>query len=590
MSVSLAVRDNPLLTNKVAPETEQAEFASLTALLNCYIREFARPAGRVSIARQGNIPLSLASRMVAGEVVLLELAGSEGVLFAIRATRWSLLERGDFSGTPFVKQFGRPWRAVRCREAIALLVNDMVKQTGQLPDLELMEQIENSIQVTTSFLTKAPPHQGEHHYIASEESLLWGHPLHPSPKSRQGVTPSELLACSPEVSARFPLFWFRIDPSLLQVRGAAPVTSMLNTLVDEHCYPCHPWEVQHITRSPLYARAFSAGLITPLGLRGPTFAATSSVRTLYREDLPYYLKLSIHVRLTNCVRKNAWYELESAVVLSALLETTFTRLEAAAPGFHIMREPAASSLDFSAIAEPQQADEVRHLQECFGILYRENLAVEQHGPQAPWLAAALFAVDRTGHSPVQRCLQQLSAAQGISHQQASQLWLRHYLAVLLPGVLDAFFREGVVFEPHLQNVLLSIKDHLPAQIWVRDLEGTKLTTERWSARALAGMSSRARQSVWYSREQGWRRVAYCLLINHLSEVLFRLADGNRQLEQRLWDCLAQQLAPWQAEPEIATLLAGGAIPSKNNLKTRLLQKADKHADYTLMEHPMRSQS
>lgn len=584
MSVSLAVRENPLLAVKASPEREQAEFAGLTALLNCYIREFARPAGRVKQVNQGNIPLSLASRMVAGEVILLELGGEESTLFAIRAARWSLLDRGDYIGTPFVKQFGRPWRAVRCSEAMALLVNDMMRQTGQQTDSELMDQIENSVQVAASFLQHLPAQAGEHSYIRSEESLLWGHPMHPSPKSRQGVTPEALLACSPEVSARFPLFWFRIDPALLQVSGsAAPVKAMLDKLQGEHCYPCHPWEVRHITQSPLYERAVSAGLITPLGLTGAGFSATSSVRTLYRADLPYYLKCSIHVRLTNCVRKNAWYELESAVALNTLLESHFARLEERVAGFHIMREPAASSLDFSAVAEASEAEEVRHLQECFGILYRENLRDEQ-----PWLAASLFALDERGNSPLQPLIQQLSSARGISVQQASLLWLDRYLAVLLPGVLEAFFTEGLVFEPHLQNVLVGMDNHLPTQIWVRDLEGTKLTTERWTAADLAMMSDRARQSVWYSREQGWCRVAYCLLINHLSEVLFRLADGDRQLEQQLWDGLAAQLGRWQNQPEIAAILDGGAIPSKNNLKTRLLQKADKHADYTFMQHPMRS--
>lgn len=475
MSVSLAVRENPLLTVKVTPEREQAEFAGLTALLNCYIREFARPAGRVKQVRQGNIPLSLASRMVSGKVILLQMGEDGSTLLAIRATRWSLLDRGDFIGTPFVKEFGRPWRAVRCSEAMALLVNDMVRQTGQLPDVELLDQIENSIQVTASFLQHLPKQASEHSYIHSEERLLWGHPMHPSPKSRQGVTPEALLACSPEVAARFPLFWFRIHPSLLQVRGSAPVKAMLDKLHGEHCYPCHPWEVRHIMQSPLYARAVSRGLITPLGLTGAEFAATSSVRTLYRADLPYYLKCSIHVRLTNCVRKNAWYELESAVALNTLLEERFARLESTVPGFHIMREPAASSLDFSALAQADEAEEVRHLQECFGILYRENLTDQQ-----PWLAASLFALDHQSHSPLHLQIQQLSAAQGLSLQQANLLWLDRYLSVLLPGVLEAFFTEGMVFEPHLQNVLVSIENHLPTQLWVRDLEGTKLTTDRKS--------------------------------------------------------------------------------------------------------------
>ena len=582
MSLSLAVRKPAAPASGRDAGRDEAELAGLTALLNCYIREFARPAGRVRLARRGNIPLSLTSQMVSGDVVIVGLDGDGTTLLAIRAGRLSLLDRGDYTGAPFIKQFGKAWRAVRCSEAMAVLVAAMVREAGRLPDLELLDQIENSVQITRTFLQHRPQAAGPHRYIASEEGLLWGHPLHPSPKSRQGVSPDALLACSPEVSARFPLFWFRIDPRLLRVSGCAPVAEMLEGLNGENAYPCHPWEVEHITASPLYQRAAAAGLIEPLGAGGPRFHATSSVRTLWRADRPFYLKFSIHVRLTNCVRKNAWYELESAVALSRLLEHAFVRLEAKTPGFHIMREPAASSLDFSLLPEARE-EEVRHLQECFGILYRENLCGEE-----PWLAATLFGLDGEGRSPLRDTLRQLGAARGLDRQQASLLWLEHYLTLLLPGTLGAFFEEGIVFEPHLQNVLLAVEGNLPAAVWVRDLEGTKLTTDCWTDEALAGMSVRARQSVWYSREQGWRRVAYCLLINHLSEVLFRLADGDRRLEQRLWDLLADQLAPWQREPEIAAVLDGGPIPSKNNLKVRLQQRADKHADYTLMEHPLRS--
>lgn len=139
-----------------------------------------------------------------------------------------------------------------------------------------------------------------------------------------------------------------------------------------------------------------------------------TVDDIPRADLPYYLKCSIHVRLTNCVRKNAWYELESAVARNELLESHFARLEAQTLGFHMMREPGASSLDFSVLAQAGETDEVRHLQECFGILYRENLRDEQ-----PWLAAALFALDRHSNSPLHVVIQQLSAAQAISMLRSS---------------------------------------------------------------------------------------------------------------------------------------------------------------------------
>ncbi|WP_192458867.1 IucA/IucC family protein [Musicola keenii] len=566
-----------------SPLREAAEYETLTALLNCYIREFALPARRVHRAACGNIPQALNSKMIPGEIIVIELTASEKTL-AIKADRWSLLARGRYSSAPFVKQFGKPWRAISAAQTLRLIQEEMAAQLEQPFNHELAQQIENSIDVTQDFLA-APPSNEQDGFIRSEQGLLWGHPLHPSPKSRSGVTRDALLACSPEVGAHFPLYWFRIDPQLLQHQGDAQAPIMLETLAGEpHLYPCHPWEVEHIRRAPLYQQAERLGLITPVGPRGLAMYPTSSVRTLYRAGLPYFLKCSIHVRLTNCVRKNAWYELESAVRLSEQLNDVFNRIETRVPGFRIMREPAATSLDFSAIATPEQRPDALHLQECFGLLYRENLPDSADVA----LAGALFAWDRHGDSQIAPLIQHVAETQQLTRQQATLRWFDAYLTVLLPGVLGAFFDEGIVFEPHLQNTLIGLQDALPHRIWVRDLEGTKLDPARWPAASLAAMSERARQSVYYPREKGWQRIAYCLLINNLSEAVFHLAAGDRTLERQLWQTLSVRLESWRDQPEIAALLAGAPIPSKNNLRTRLLQRADKQADYTLIHHPMRS--
>ncbi|HIC47182.1 MAG TPA: siderophore biosynthesis protein [Methylophaga aminisulfidivorans] len=565
----------------------EAEFQNFTALLNCYLREFAIPVDEVVIAHGGNLPLALTSHMLPGEVVSISLP-SEQSLLAIKADRWSLLGRGRFNSAPFLKQFGKPWRPITATEAITVLLREMAGKLGTVINNELLEQVENSIAVTYAFLsTSSAEHRDS--YISSEQSLLWGHPLHPTPKSRAGVSIPELLACSPEVGSAFQLYWFRIDPSLLQLRGSTNALSMLDALVDDkHCYPCHPWEVSHIMNTRLYRIAHERGLITPIGLRGLNMSPTSSVRTLYHAEQPYFLKCSIHVRLTNCIRKNAWYELESAVYLNDYLADSLKRLEESYPRFCIMREPAATSLDFTGVASDTQDIEILHLQECFGLLFRENLTIDDKQQYDIELAGAVFAWDRFGESLLQPRIKKLASLRNLSYQNAAILWLTGYLEAITPGIFSAFFDEGIIFEPHLQNTLIGLNDGIPEKVWIRDLEGTKLTTEKWPVSELSGLSERARESVYYSREKGWNRIAYCLLINNLSEAIFHISNGSRELEQQCWDVAADVFKTWKHEPEIAALLTGQPIPSKNNLKTRLLQRADKQSDYTFIAHPMRT--
>ncbi|MCC4820651.1 IucA/IucC family protein, partial [Vibrio lentus] len=93
----------------------------------------------------------------------------------------------------------------------------------------------------------------------------------------------------------------------------SPTTMLEQLAPDENnsagtmLYPCHPWEVYTLLQNPVVKTAIEQGKIIPLGLGGKKLLPTSSVRTLYHPDMDWFAKFSINVRLTNCVRKNAWY-------------------------------------------------------------------------------------------------------------------------------------------------------------------------------------------------------------------------------------------------------------------------------------------
>ncbi len=130
---------------------------------------------------------------------------------------------------------------------------------------------------------------------------------------------------------------------------------------------------------------------------------------------------------------------------------------------------------------------------------------------------------------------------------------------------------------------------MPCCVWIRDLEGTKLLPEFWSPESLNQLSERARQSVYYSRAQGWNRIGYCTFINNISEAIFFIAEGDQTLEKTLWNSVKSAIVRWQSvngkQPELESLINGGSFPSKNNFTTRLMQRADKESNYTQVPVP-----
>ena len=643
---SKSVKSTPVPSLLSQYHQYKSEQHALTNIINCYLREFAIPNQDLSIDESDDdLPLCLrdnrgclSTRLLTIRFPVANEISSAKIVLPV--AYFSHLGKCQPSGAPWLKARGQSWACLNIHQLVDYLHNYIATRYQIDINQELKHQIDNSISVTTAFLQASSNHATSYRqdkstvngYIDSEQALLWGHAYHPSPKSRQGVDMTSLLAHSPETQSQFALFWFKVDSSLVSYIGKdtktvlrniahtlltdellAPVNSEINSLntnslnsdglntdsdTDWVYYPCHPWEADGILANPTIKRAIASGYMIPIGLTGKVVSPTSSVRTLYHDQLSHFIKCSIHVRLTNCIRKNAWYELHSAVYLNSILEKIDRSKRLTAPAFKLMLEPGAATLDMSAKFPDGDASAAQFITESFGLLFRESFTTDDIKYLTPQVAAALFTEDRFGDSVIERQLQQRCNRRDqhnnerASYDTLACLWFSRYANILIDGTFDYFFNHGVVFEPHLQNTVIGFHRGLPTCVWIRDLEGTKLVDSLWSLADATDLSERCKQSIHYSRAAGWSRIAYCVFVNNLSEAIFYLcrdAQSAKKLEARLWQHVKEILINWQLvygpQPEIQDFLDGGSLPSKTNYKTRLLTLADKHSAYVMLPCP-----
>lgn len=584
----------------------EAEQHCRQTLLNCYCRETAAPAGRVQIGMrfgQNDWPLSLRSAVRGGEVLHVALPHSRSrLLVAIEAISASGHYRHR---SPVFFKAGGPWRTVTHRELAMLIIGELSAAHARPFNSELLDQIENSTAVTRRILSTVAPRQTGSSplddFLDSEQSLFLGHPFHPAPKSRQGFSAGALHAYSPELGARFRLHYFAVrhedvaQDSVLGRTCDELVADAAPGPLRERCgpgmalLPAHPWQAVHLRRREDIREALRSGRVVDLGPHGNACFATSSLRTVFHPRHPFFYKFSLNVRLTNCVRKNAYYELEGALAITRLLKRLLPDLKPKFPGLGVLEEPAWMSLDLGG----PRTDERRELMEGFAVILRDGVQGLQAAGITPLLTGALFGNGVFGRAVLEDLLRKAADARRMALDETRLQWFAAYAEQLIHPVLYSLFHHGIVFEPHLQNVLVGIEAGWPTRIILRDFEGVKLAGRQFPDAALEGLSDRAKQALRYTDEQAWHRVAYCLLVNHLAEAIAQLGAGRPRVEAALWDIVRDQLGHYQArwgEPQssrrIDALLGGAPLPAKANLITRFMKRADRGAGYVPLPNPM----
>lgn len=589
---------------------EIAEKQCIETLLNCFYRETLNSGKYIQILSLNELKKHYKELPVILETdnnffMILSLPETERkIIIAIKYP--SKIGLCHYKSMPYIQKEISSWQEVTWKELAIYLLKELSIQYHQPFNYELLEQIKNSIQVMSTVinyhLQSIRKETTNISFIESEQSLIFGHTFHPAPKSREGLTPKDIYEFSPELNANFSLHYFLVKKEHLIHESLTDksATDIIRENSPRHLYikdnyvlVCtHPWQALHLKKLPSVKEAIKRGYIYDIGKHGKKYYATSSIRTVYHPDNDFFYKFSLNIRITNCVRKNSIYELKTAVFLSKILQSKLIEIKNKFPNFELMLETAFLTVDLPTSSE----EERKQITEGFGVIFRQSFSKEQFKAYTPTLAGTLFSKDLSGRSFIFHHINHLSKDLKIDYKNVAVKWFEQYIEKLLYPLLYCHFNLGITFEPHLQNVLVGINNHLPSHIFIRDMEGTKLSTEFWDEELLTDLDDKEKKSLYYSEQLAWNRITYCLLVNNIGEAIFHIANGSEHLEEILWNCVKKHLKNFlenygneHAKKRISGLLSNEPLPIKGNLTTRFLKKADKEAlYYYLTEHPLQT--
>ncbi|MFF7984892.1 IucA/IucC family protein [Streptomyces sp. NPDC007901] len=487
-------------------------------------------------------------------------------------------------------------------------------------DGDLVARVADSLRRTVTFVAdrRAHPADGPDRFLAAEQALLLGHPLHPTPKSREGLTDSEARLYSPELRGSFRLHWMAVASSLLATDSAwtergrpVPAPDLVERLVGTAlplplpdgyaaALPLHPWQAREIRHREETAALLDAGLLRDLGPLGAPWHPTSSVRTVHRTGAPAMLKLSLGLRITNSRRENLRKELHRGVEVHRLLRTGLGKhWQAAHPGFDIVRDPAWLAVD-GQDGRPVPGLDVVIRHNPFTPADDVSCVAGLVTPR-PLDAPAAPGRPRPNRSRLAMLLARLAERTGRPVDAVGAEWFLRYLEQVVRPVLWLDGEAGIALEAHQQNTLLLLDaEGWPAGGRYRDNQGYYFRESRRAdldAR-LPGIGEHS--DTFVSDEVTDERFAYYLGINNVLGLIGafgsqRLADEHLLLaafRRFLTDAASGPARLRSALP--GRLLDSPVLRCKANLLTRLhgldelVGPVDTQSVYVTITNPLHS--
>ena len=308
-----------------------------------------------------------------------------------------------------------------------------------------------------------------------ESAITEGHLYHPSFKARTGFTLQDHIQYGPEAGKTLQFQWLAIQSQHVDhAYPSAAIDFWTKELGEEQftvlskrleslgknwlsysLVPIHPWQINAIQDRGL-ADAIACGDIIELGKAGDFYQATQSLRTLVNVSHPE----KAHVKIPlNLVSTSSHRNLQDHFVCTAPAISTWLQ-EVVAKDEYLQREGKLLLLSEYAglLYKPEDEEKAKEMDGLIGAIFRESVVDKLQPGEEAIPFTALMLIESDNRPFIADWLDRYGV----------DVWVNRLLEVMLVPIWHMLVHNGIAFEAHCQNLILTHKDGWPHRIVLRD--------------------------------------------------------------------------------------------------------------------------
>lgn len=534
---------------------------TLKNLLNCYYRE----SDNFSLKKVANkdyllqVNLTNSNQSIEVEVIISSILGSPA---------WKL---------PCYLIDENQREQLTSLRAISMLIEELsVSKNLSSGVNEILQRVINSTDnLATILAVRKDGAEGAFSYkssfIKNEQNLLVGHRQQPDPKSREGFSKDEFVKYSPETKGRMQLHFMYVHKIIVATE------SLLEKSVDElflsfvknisllgkpsedyELFVVHPWQANFLDKLKEIKEYKNQNKIIDIGVIGPWFYPTTSVRTVYSPELNIMLKFSLNVAITNSVRVNLAKECKRSIAVYNLYKGQLgTVLKERFPYFSLIADPAYTAIKVN--------DKIIDSSIC--IIREANFNSEE---DIACIASLTEPDPFSGKTRISSLVEYLSEQGNLSYEAAAYYWFQTYLNIAIAPVLWLYCEYGIALEAHQQNSLIKLQDGLPIGSFYRDSQGYYYIKNHINQKIFGNIEDLCAGTEEFVDHH----FSYYFLVNHLIAVIEAITNTNYLEEQKFVEIFVNFVAEFATKNQVndrfcKKILSQDLLPLKANLLTRL---------------------